>query len=172
MTDTEITAAERVASAAEDYAPQEHRPLAGYAALSTIYTAAAAGSLFAAWRRRGELPSGYGVWDLVTVGAASHKLSRLLSMDKVTSFVRAPFVRYEEPAGHGELSEEPRGRGLRLATGELLNCPYCLGLWSASALGIGLVGAPRLTRLIAFTLTAETVSDFLQLAYKGAEEAV
>ena len=171
MNAANATAAERVATAAEDYAPQEHRPLAGYAALSAIFVAAAAGSLFAAWRRRGELPAGYGVWDLVTVGAASHKLSRLLAKDKVTSFVRAPFVRYEEPAGHGELSEDPRGEGLRMATGELLNCPYCLGLWSASALGIGLVGTPRLTRLIAFTFTAETVSDFLQLAYTRAEEA-
>jgi hypothetical protein len=86
--------------------------------------------------------------------------------------LRAPFVRYEEPAGQGELSESPQGTGLRLAIGELLSCPYCLGLWSASALGIGLVGAPRLTRLVAFVFTAETVSDFLQIAYKRAEEAL
>jgi hypothetical protein len=33
------------------------------------------------------------------------------------------------------------------------------------------VGAPELTRLIAIIYTAETVSDFLQLAYKAAEDA-
>lgn len=171
MSATDTVGVERPREAAKDYA-EEHRPLAGYAALSSIFSAAATASLLAAWRRRGELPSDYGAWDLITVGAASHKLSRLMAKDKVTSFLRAPFVRYEEPAGQGELSESPQGRGLRLAIGELLSCPYCLGLWSASALGIGLVGAPRLTRLVAFVLTAETVSDFLQIAYKRAEEAL
>jgi hypothetical protein len=34
-----------------------------------------------------------------------------------------------------------------------------------------MVGAPDLTRLIAFIYSAETVSDFLQLAYTAAEDA-
>jgi hypothetical protein len=149
----------------------EHRPLAGYSALTAGFALTFAASLLAARRRRGELPARQTVWDLVTVGAATHKVSRLLAKDKVTSFLRAPFVRYEEPDGHGEVSEEPRGQGLRLATGELLVCPYCLGQWIAAGFGVGLVGAPELTRLVAFIYSAETVSDFLQLAYKAAEDA-
>jgi hypothetical protein len=58
---------------------------------------------------------------------------------------------------------------VRGAIGELLICPYCLGLWSAGAFHIGLVFAPRATRVVASTLTALTLSDFLQIAYKAAE---
>jgi hypothetical protein len=153
----------------EGYA-HEHRPLGGYAVLTSVFGTAFVGSLVAAHRSGRDLPEGLRPWDVVTVGVATHKITRLIAKDRVTSFLRAPFVRYQEPAGHGEVSEEPRGHGLRLATGELLVCPYCLGQWVAAALGVGLVASPRLTRLIAFIYTAETVSDFLQLGYLAAEE--
>ena len=65
--------------------------------------------------------------DIALGALATQKLSRLISKDKVTSFVRAPFTRFEEKAGHGEVFEEPRGTGLRYATGELLVCRYCGG---------------------------------------------
>src|SRR5829696_1105445 len=91
-------------------AEAEHRPLAGYAVLSGAWAAAMAGGLLAA---RGRIPERIGVSDVVLAGIATHKVSRLLAKDKVTSFVRAPFTRYQESAGHGELEEAPRGRGLR-----------------------------------------------------------
>jgi hypothetical protein len=164
-----MTASTSTASAAgsngDGYA-HEHRPLAGYAALVVSSSAAFAAGVVAARRARGELPERYDPWDLVLVGTATHKISRTITKEKVTSFIRAPFTRYQEPAGFGELDEQPRGRGLRLAIGELLVCPYCLGHWVASAFGVGMVAAPRATRLVAFVFTAETLADFLQLAYK------
>lgn len=153
------------------YSPHEHRPLGSYTILTGIFGTGLTGSLIAAYRHRGELPERYSVLDIVTVGLATHKLSRLLTKDKVTSFLRAPFVECEEPSGHGEVSEHPRGSGLRHATGELLICPYCVSQWIVSALAIGMVGAPRFTRLISFIFTAETVADFLQLAYLASKEA-
>jgi hypothetical protein len=110
-------------SPSDDYSPHEHRPLGGYTALASGFAAAFVGSLIAAKRSRGELPERYGLWDLVMVGTATHKISRTITKERVTSFIRAPFVRYQEAAGFGELDEQPRGRGLRLATGELLACP-------------------------------------------------
>jgi hypothetical protein len=154
-----------------EHAPHEHLPLGGYSVLTSIFATAFTGSLVVAYRRKGELPEPPGVWDVVTAGAATHKLSRTLAKDRVTSFLRAPFVRYEGPAGHGEVEGSPRGEGLRRATGELLVCPYCLGQWIAGAIAVGYVGAPRLTRLITFLYTAETLGDFLHLAYKAAEDA-
>ena len=59
---------------------------------------------------------------------------------------------------------------MRRAIGELLICPYCLGLWTSGAFHAGLLFAPRVTRVAASTLTALTISDFLQIAYKAAEE--
>ena len=124
-----------------------------------------------AHRRRGGLPEGFSAWDALTMGMAAHKLSRLITKDRVTSFLRAPFVHYKERDGHGEVSEEPRGEGLRKAIGELLVCPYCVGQWVVAGLGVGMVAAPRFTRLVTFVYTAETISDFLQLAYVAAEDA-
>jgi hypothetical protein len=153
------------------YAPAgEDRPLAAYGALSAAFGTALAAALAALHASGRELPERPHAGDLVLAGIATHKVSRLLAKDRVTSFVRAPFTRYQEPAGHGELEEQPRGTGIRLALGELLVCPYCLAQWVAAAFAVGLVAAPRATRFVAGIYAAETLSDVLQLAYKAAED--
>src|SRR5689334_19008334 len=77
---------------------------------------------------------------------ASHKAARLITKDKVTAAVRAPFTEYQGPGGPGEVEEAPRGDGLRHAIGELLVCPYCLGMWTSAFMTAGLLVAPRFTR--------------------------
>ena len=156
---------------AAGYSPDEDRPLAAYSLLTAVFALGFAGSLRLAYRHRGQLPDGYGVLDVLAIGIATHKLSRLITKDKVTAFARAPFTRFQDTAGHGELEEEPRGDGLRRAVGELLVCPYCVEQWVVAGFVVGLVGAPRFTRLIAVMFTAHTIADFLQLAYKAAEES-
>jgi len=152
------------------YAPPAQRPPLGYfAGLTALFNAGFAGALVAAGRR-GRLPQRVELGDLLLIGTASHKLSRLIAKDKVTAFLRAPFTHYEGEAGPGELDESVRGRGLRRAIGEMIACPYCLGLWAAAGLHVGLIYAPRPTRVVASTMTAHTISDFLQIAYKAAED--
>jgi hypothetical protein len=63
-----------------------------------------------------------------------------------------------------------RGSGPRKALGELLTCPFCVGQWVATSFVLGLVLAPRATRLVASTFTAVAAADFLQLAYTAAED--
>ena len=92
-------------------------PLREYALMSTIFAAVFAGSLVAAERSGRPLPDRVSAGDILLTGVATHKLSRLISKDRVTSFLRAPFTRFEESTGQGEVSEEPRGRGLRKAVG-------------------------------------------------------
>jgi hypothetical protein len=150
--------------------PQQRPPFVSFAALTGIFNAGFVGALLAARRSGRELPERVGAGDVILVGTASHKLSRLIAKDKITSFLRAPFTEYEGDAGPGEVSESVRGRGLRQAIGELIACPYCLGLWASGALQVGLIWAPRTTRVIASTFTALTISDFLQIAYKAAED--
>jgi hypothetical protein len=158
-------------TAGAEYArADEHRPLGGYAVLTVAFGAALAGALIAARPAGRELPERLTTQDVVLAGIATHKLSRLIAKDKVTSFARAPFTRFQEKAGHGELEEEARGRGLRLATGELLICPYCLAQWVAGAFVVGYVHAPRVTRLLAGMWTAHAVADAVQLAYSAAEQ--
>jgi uncharacterized protein DUF1360 len=163
-----VTATDLPGTVGEDYAQAaEHRPLGGYAALSAALTAAVTGGLLAA---RGRLPERVPVQDVVLAGVATHKLSRILAKDKVTSFLRAPFTEFQEPSGKGEIEEKPRGRGLRYATGELLVCPYCVAQWISAGFAVGYVHAPRLTRLFAGLYTMYAISDGLQLAYLAAEE--
>ena len=153
------------------YAPaEENRPLWGYAFLVALFQAAVAIAVVGLRRSGRQLPERYELFDLLLLGSATHKSTRLIAKDKATSFVRAPFTEYEGSAGPSELEEKPRGSGLRYAVGELLVCPYCLGLWVATGLGLGLVAAPKATRLVMFVLTALGISDFLQIAYKAAED--
>jgi Protein of unknown function (DUF1360) len=155
-----------------DYAAaaDDQRPLAGYTVLTASFGTAMAAALLAARRSGRELPERIGPQDVVMAGVATHKVSRLLAKDKVTSFVRAPFTRFQDKAGHGELDEQARGRGLRRATGELLVCPYCLAQWISGAFTVGYVFAPRLTRLLAGMWTVHAIADAAQLAYSAAEK--
>lgn len=153
----------------EGYAPESERPPLGtYLVLSSGFVASAAAFLLARRRGRG-LPERVESRDMALVGAAAFKLSRLVTKKKVAAPLRAPFTEYR---GHGdapgELNERPRGRGPRAALGELLTCPYCIGMWFVGALVAGLVAAPRETRLVASALTALGLSDFLQAGYRAA----
>src|SRR3954451_17048024 len=156
----------------DGYAPGQERPLAAYAGLSDAFGAALAGALLGLKAAGRELPECPSARDIALAGVATHKVSRLLAKDKVTSFLRAPFTEYQEKSGHGELEERARGRGLRHATGELLVCPYCLAQWVSAGFAFGYVRAPRATRLVAGMFTIYAVSDALQLAYVAAEDAV
>lgn len=163
----------RVAAIGRRYAPRDHRPLAGYVASMAGFAAAAAGfaGLVRATGRR--LPERPALADVVLVSIATHKLSRMLTKEAVTSPLRAPFTRYQGPAGGAELREEVRadGSATRHAVGELVSCPFCMAVWVAGALTGGLVLAPRSTRLAATVMTAVTASDFLQFAYAAAQRS-
>jgi hypothetical protein len=154
----------------EGYAPPgEYRPIGGYAVLAGVFGAGLGGALLAARRSGRELPD-LSTRDLVLTGVATHKLSRLLTKDKVTAFLRAPFTEFQESSGHGEVEERARGRGLRLAVGELLVCPYCLAQWVAGGFVVGHVFAPNVTRLLTGLWSAHAVADAAQLAYGAAEQ--
>jgi Protein of unknown function (DUF1360) len=147
---------------------QRPRPLAEYGVLVAAF-ATAFSVITAAARRQGRLPERVDAGDIVLGGIASHKLARLITKDKVTSVVRAPFTEEEGGGSGAEVEEKPRGTGVRYAIGELISCPHCLGQWIAAAFIQGLVFAPRVTRLVASMFSVVALSDFLQIAYKAAE---
>ena len=156
----------------DGYAPGEDKPLASYGVLMSVFSTLAGG--FAAWFRRSgrDLPERMEGRDLALLTVASHKAARLITKDKVTSAVRAPFTEYRGPGGPGEVTEAPRGRGLRRVVGELLVCPYCLGMWTSAAMTAGLLVAPRFTRWICSVLAIFFGADVLQIAYKKAEDSL
>jgi hypothetical protein len=96
--------------------------------------------------------------DTVRIGLASYKIGRLIAKDPVTSFVRAPVT--EDPD-----ATEPKREGPARALGELLTCPYCIGLWVASGFAYTLVLFPRQTRLVTAIFGGQAVADFLNAAF-------
>ena len=100
--------------------------------------------------------------ELAALSAATFKVSRTLTRERVGSFVRQPFV--EGDADTGE-DERPAGTGLQRAVGELVTCPRCLGTWSAAALASTQMLSPRFGRLLTWSLGASAANDFLQAAF-------
>ena len=71
----------------------------------------------------------------------------------------APFL---EEDVHGR---RPRGRRLRYAVGELLNCTRCMGAWSALALVALRLHSPAAGRTATTVLAASGGSDVLHSAF-------
>ncbi|MFF9282742.1 DUF1360 domain-containing protein [Streptomyces griseosporeus] len=153
------------------YADRGEAPLAGYAALAGAYATGAAVFTAAARRRGVRVPDRVPPWDVALLGVATFKASRLLTRDKVTSFLRAPFTRRQEEGPGSEVMDAPRGRGVRRAVGELISCPFCTAAWVAGALVCSYVAVPRATRLVCAGLGAVTVADGLQYAWSTTQEA-
>ncbi len=154
----------------DSYRGGQDRPLAGYAGAMAAYTGVVGGLALVGRGLGRRLPERIGAGDLALTTIATHKLSRLIAKDSVTSPLRAPFTRYHEAEGPAELAEAPREDSVaRHAVGELLSCPFCVGMWVATGLTAGLVIAPRATRLAAATLTALAGADVLQFGYARLE---
>ncbi|WP_406816711.1 DUF1360 domain-containing protein [Mycobacterium sp. M23085] len=157
---------------ADAYRGDHDRPLGGYLAVMVVYGAVVVGAVLVGLATGRTLPTRWRVQDLLILTLGTHKLSRTLSKDAVTSPLRAPFTRYAGTGGPAEVQEEVREHSqLRHSLGELLTCPFCLDMWVATGFAIGLVFAPRFTRLIAGVFSALAGADFLQLAYAVAQQS-
>jgi hypothetical protein len=125
-----------------------------YALISGVYGTLLGATALAARHRepisRGEVP---------VLAAATFALSKLIVKEKAESWLREPFVE-ERPEGR-----RPKGRRLRYAVGELLDCTRCTGAWTALAL-VGLrVSAPETGRTVVTVLAASAGNDFLQAGF-------
>ena len=162
--------AQKASEIKREYAHGEDKPMGSHLALVVIYNGLV--GAFFAWRARSGrgFPERIGAGELLLAGVATHKLSRILAKDRVTAPLRAPFTEFQEEGGPGEVEETPRGRGIRRAIGELLVCPFCLAQWVATGLLAGFAVVPRVTRFVCSIFAAVTISDFLQILYKGSEE--
>lgn len=159
--------AEKIGSKAEGLFAgysEKKRPLGGYALLTGLFTVALGSAFAAAEASEDELPA-INWSDLLLLGIATHKVTRVVTKDLVTSPFRAPFVKFKKSAGAGEVEEEARGEGLREAIGDLITCPYCMAPWVASTLVFAHDRAPRATRVLATIFSLTAASDFLNQLY-------
>ena len=160
------------AAPADSYSDADPKPLAAYAALTGTFAAVVTLAEVTRRRRGQDLPERISAGDLALLAVATYKLSRLTTKARVTSFARAPFTRYTGEAGPTEVSEEPRGEGLRRAIGELAICPYCVGEWIATGLTAAYIRDPRTTRTAASMLAVVAASDLLHQGWIALEQRI
>jgi hypothetical protein len=73
---------------------------------------------------------------------ASYRLTHLIVFDKITEFIRRPFVKKVQiETANGTTSKEVPTSMF----GYLLKCYWCAGIWSAILLGGGYLLFPRIT---------------------------
>jgi hypothetical protein len=138
----------------------EERPIHEYATLAGAFWAVFAVFLAA---NRDRLPDRIPPTDLAGIALSTYKLSRLITKEDVTAFVRAPVT--EDPE-----AQQPKPGGMTRVLGELVTCPYCIGLWIASGLSYGHVAFPRETRLVTTVFGSYAVSDFLHAGFVWLKE--
>lgn len=143
----------------------DERPIGGYLTLFGIYMSAVVSAV--AFIRRFRRPPVLTAADVALGAAATYRVSRLITKDTVTAFVRAPFTEFDEAIGEGEVNDKPRGAGLQHAIGELLTCPFCTAQWAATAYVAGLAIAPRFTRAAATVFAIVAGSDALEFVHSG-----
>jgi hypothetical protein len=162
---------ESVEAEADAYRQGAERPLGGYAVVMAVF-AGFTGLAGAVAALRGTTGRRISPYELMLMTAGTHKLSRLVTKDAVTSPLRAPFTRYRKPGGPSEVMEDVREHGeLRHALGELLTCPFCLSVWIATGFSVGFLFVPGFTRVVASALTAVAGADYLQLVYARLQQA-
>jgi|1185.fasta_scaffold06982_5 hypothetical protein len=139
----------------------------GYAALTGVFTLGT-GAAIALLDRSGRLPKRFSTGDIALLGVATYQLSRTITRDRVTAFLRAPFAREGGSVGRGEVESEVRGSGARRVIGELVVCPFCMTQWVGAGMLAALCIAPRPTRFVASLMALRTVAEVVNIAHEAA----
>ena len=112
----------------------------------------------------GHLPRHINTLDLVLIGLAAARLSDVISTDEVMKWLREPFVQTEETeiAGREVTTRTGRGRGIRKVFGDLLSCPWCVGVWVAAGLSYAYFLLPGYVWLLILVLAIAEIGSILQ----------
>src|SRR4051794_9692974 len=143
--------------------PRERIP--GYLGAMWVYGASVLTTAAVARARGKHLPDHFSPADLALGAVATHKFTRILTKDTITTPIRAPFTEFEEPLGSAEIEDSPKDGHPAHTLGELLTCPFCLAPWTATAYVAGLALAPRVARAWAAVFAVVGGSDALQHVY-------
>ena len=144
--------------------PQQQPPYRAYATIVGTFVAGL-GAVSGIAARRGKPNHAITATDLALLGLATFKASRTVARDKVTSFVREPFV--EGEAYDGEDEKPTHETEMKQALGELVTCTRCIGTWIGASLASMQILAPRTGRLLTTVLAAGALNDFLLAGFTG-----
>lgn len=103
--------------------------------------------------------------EFILLGLASFRLTRLIVYDKITGFLRAPFideVTVEEENGQAETYLVPKEEGIRRWIGELLTCHWCTGIWTALIIGVSFMTIPAITLPVTLILAIAGLAAIIE----------
>ncbi len=112
----------------------------------------------------GRLPTSIRPFDFVLLGLAAARLTDIISTDQIMQWLRRPFVKMEttEIAGHEVETRTGRGRGLKKVLGDLLSCPWCVGVWVAASLTYAYFLMPTVTWIFILILAIAEIGSLVQ----------
>ncbi len=84
--------------------------------------------------------------NFIMIILASYRLTHLIVFDKITEFIRKPFLKDKK------ISATETKRVPKSMFGYLLTCYWCTGIWSAILLGILFIFTPLFAKYIIFIL--------------------
>jgi hypothetical protein len=137
----------------------DHRKLFGWLTLDMAIFLVANASLIARFGDDLAGLAGIGLLHFMVLGLAAYRASNIVSNEVVTKPLRAPFV--EEVEKDGKIVEEPKKAGFRGATGLLIYCPSCTGVWLSAALVYAYAFWPGRTFVIALFLALSAVERII-----------
>lgn len=133
-----------------------------YAVLEAVFVSGLAGLVALTRRREHDGRPAIPHRELPVLAVATFALADVLAKEKVSTWLREPFVR--ENADHKPV--EPEGEGLRRAIGELLTCTRCVGTWSALGLVALRTASPSAGRATVSVLALAGVNDVMQSGFR------
>jgi hypothetical protein len=121
-------------------------------------------AVMAALYYSGRLPAHIKILDLILLGLATARLSDIISTDQIMEWLRQPFVKLEktEVADREVQVRTGRGRGLKRVIGELLSCPWCVGVWVAAFLSYAYFLFPGPVWLLILVMAISEIGSILQ----------
>lgn len=102
---------------------------------------------------------------VMLIGLASFRLTRLLVFDKITEFIRSPFLDESvEVDEHGDevIYLTPKPSGIKKWLGELLTCYWCAGIWSSLFLVAIVLSLPSVGEIIILVLAAAAIASIIE----------
>jgi hypothetical protein len=101
--------------------------------LSVFFLLALVAAMWEVWGEYHDFPHSVPLFDAVLMAFAAFRITRLIVYDKIARWFRELFAdtREYEKDGVAWIEVRPYGSGLRHTIHDLLQCPWCIGFWSA-----------------------------------------
>ena len=133
---------------------------------SIFFIIVLAAAIWAIRELTGSYPTEIPLFDFILLSLAAFRITRLIVYDKIARWFRELFADTREFSENGILFIEVKsfGSGVRHTIHDLLQCPWCIGVWSALIVTFFYFIFPWAWVLILFLAVAGTSSLFQVVA--------